>query len=668
MTPIEEPPEVESALDELRVIFENVGLTLPDDLDLTGEVSRCDTFGENGEKDGSYCLYPSGDRYVGWAINWQVSDERTDIITNGTTSKKDIAKDIEEAVKAFKKDKKAKRDNALALAQAAYETCDEANGFVYLKEKKLNPTYDMGVCASFPNGKRFMCGVLLIPIKNVVTGETCNYQVITTEGDKYFTKYLDLPELACFCIGDPHKSNAILYTESVSNAIALNTATGSTVIATMGSGRMPNVVKAVSEALPPHKKLIAADNDFGKDKNAGLIAARKVLELVEDAVIALPPEEDGETKWQWHDHYIRYGASAVAEWFRNLREDLLERRLFDADFVDLSAPTWLVEKMLEVNTLSCLVGPSGVGKSYVAVDLACSIATGKPFLGEMRVVQGLVIYIVGEGFSGVLRRLAGWKMRNDVNSFGGKFHVSKTAFAMLDEAEILALMDNLDACAEKAGEKPVLVIVDTLARNFGDGDENSTKDMSNFIRTVDRCIKDRYNCCTLLVHHTGHDATRERGNSSLRGALDTMFLLNHAEGSKEYSVLRTAKQKDGDEISEIYLTLDRFPLPGLTDNFGNEATTGVVKVVDKAEASGDELLGAAFKVRGNVINFTDILRSIANAGGLVLEDLPGYFGLPKPTQELEISLSKLVGSGYLEMEGSRYKVTSLYSKSMSIIS
>jgi len=34
------------------------------------------------------------------------------------------------------------------------------------------------------------------------------------------------------------------------------------------------------------------------------------------------------------------------------------------------------------------------------------------------------------------------------------------------------------------GSSPVLVVIDTVARNFGPGDENSTKDMSTFIQAA----------------------------------------------------------------------------------------------------------------------------------------------------------------------------------------
>jgi hypothetical protein len=40
------------------------------------------------------------------------------------------------------------------------------------------------------------------------------------------------------------------------------------------------------------------------------------------------------------------------------------------------------------------------------------------------------------------------------------------------------VLESVRHLAENHGE-PVLIVVDTLARNFGNGDENSTKDMGS---------------------------------------------------------------------------------------------------------------------------------------------------------------------------------------------
>ena len=68
--------------------------------------------------------------------------------------------------------------------------------------------------------------------------------------------------------------------------------------------------------------------------------------------------------------------------------------------------------------------------------------------------------------------------------------------------------------------QPALVIIDTLNRNFGAGDENNTADMTRFIIGLDR-LKNDLNTAILVVHHTGlGNKERSSGNSALKAALD----------------------------------------------------------------------------------------------------------------------------------------------------
>ena len=73
-------------------------------------------------------------------------------------------------------------------------------------------------------------------------------------------------------------------------------------------------------------------------------------------------------------------------------------------------------------------------------------------------------------------------------------------------------------------------------------DENSAKDMGQFVAAVDR-IRVETGCCVLMVHHTGKDAGRgPRGSSALEGAADTVLMLTESNGIRQLAV---RKQKDG---------------------------------------------------------------------------------------------------------------------------
>jgi len=73
-------------------------------------------------------------------------------------------------------------------------------------------------------------------------------------------------------------------------------------------------------------------------------------------------------------------------------------------------PTWIIETLLQEGTDIAIYAPSGYCKSFVAVDLAMALATGKPALGSLAVAHhGVVFYAAGEGKANLeKRRVTAW--------------------------------------------------------------------------------------------------------------------------------------------------------------------------------------------------------------------------------------------------------------------
>src|SRR5690606_11723274 len=66
------------------------------------------------------------------------------------------------------------------------------------------------------------------------------------------------------------------------------------------------------------------------------------------------------------------------------------------DSLEVKEIDWLVDGYFEADSLDLIFGEPGCGKSFISIDLGCSIATGTPWHGH-EVKQGMVIYIAGEG-------------------------------------------------------------------------------------------------------------------------------------------------------------------------------------------------------------------------------------------------------------------------------
>lgn len=211
---------------------------------------------------------------------------------------------------------------------------------------------------------------------------------------------------------------------------------------------------------------------------------------------------------------------------------------------------WTIERYVEHDAISMVYGPSGVGKSFVVLSMACSIATGTPWHG-MLVKQGPVFYIAGEGHNGLMRRFKAWETGEGISLRDAPLYKSRKAIGLLNESEALLLKAELQQMVDQFG-RPSLICVDTLARNFGDGDENSTEDMSKFIRVLDE-IRAEMRCHIMIVHHSGHEGTRARGSSSLRAAMDQEYQVSSI--GPGVMVFKSTKMKDAEPPAERHFRI-----------------------------------------------------------------------------------------------------------------
>ena len=246
-------------------------------------------------------------------------------------------------------------------------------------------------------------------------------------------------------------------------------------------------------------------------------------------------------------------------------------------------PDWLIKKYLELDTLSGLFAPPANCKSMVAIDLACCVATGKDWHGY-RVKQGGVVYIAGEGSAGLKKRTRAWKIRRDTHQENIPLYLCEHSINGQCITDIMEMCADVEYVHNTEESHINLVIVDTVARNFGAGDENSAKDMGIFIQHMDY-IRNRWGCAVLLVHHTGHnDRDRARGSSAFRAALDAEYVVRKDEKLVEF---KSTKMKDADEPEPIHFELHSVDL-GIIDEDGHPVNSAVLDLTEKAMPEPEE--------------------------------------------------------------------------------
>lgn len=212
-------------------------------------------------------------------------------------------------------------------------------------------------------------------------------------------------------------------------------------------------------------------------------------------------------------------------------------KLVHVSEIEMKPIQWLVHGVFERDSLALLFGDPACGKSFLAIDIALCVATGTPFHGY-KVERGPVAYIAGEGHNGLKRRMMAWSQHKGVDHNNAPLYLSRMP-AALTSSEMAAQVKAAIEMVSKESGQPVLIVIDTLARNFGPGDENSTQDMGKFIQAAD-AIRAISQATVLIVHHSGHgDKGRARGAMALKGALDAEYRLDKDEAG----IIRMAATK-----------------------------------------------------------------------------------------------------------------------------
>ena len=222
----------------------------------------------------------------------------------------------------------------------------------------------------------------------------------------------------------------------------------------------------------------------------------------------------------------------------------------------LPDPEWLVQGTLPADSFTVVYGAPGAAKSFAALDIACSVASGHTFHGA-QVKRGQTLISVGEGLRGMKWREEAWTLAHpdaDIESMDRNFHVLPRAVHLLEEQDAEKLVNTAEFLAAN-GEPLRLVVIDTLARALVGGDENSAKDVGLAIDVCER-IRRATGATVLIVHHAGVEGTRERGSTALRGASDTSIMM--AKDDNGVITFAVKKMKDAEIPAQRNFILSQY--------------------------------------------------------------------------------------------------------------
>lgn len=202
--------------------------------------------------------------------------------------------------------------------------------------------------------------------------------------------------------------------------------------------------------------------------------------------------------------------------------------LTEEELDSIPAPDPLVGGLLWQSTVARMFGPSTVGKTWVALDLAAHVSLGLPWQGRS-VEQGAVVYVAAEGAPSISPRLSAWRSYHNT---------PRTGVLTWPEPVMIGGPTWGDFVLALAEAGPKLTIFDTQAAMMVGRKESDNDDMNDVIRQLRR-LAEHVGCCVLLVHHNGWaEEDRARGASATYAGLDTELQLQEGKGEREVHLLQ----------------------------------------------------------------------------------------------------------------------------------
>lgn len=235
---------------------------------------------------------------------------------------------------------------------------------------------------------------------------------------------------------------------------------------------------------------------------------------------------------------------------------------FHRTFGSIPPKNYIVDDFLAKGEVSCFFGEPGATKSTIALDIACHVASGLPWMGRGAGMYDPpnslepeawfpadVLYIALERADQVQRR---------VEAFTDEHDLKEPMRLAIYDGDLDFIGDDSDRLAQivydveqqswgveqdngSDGFNVDLIVIDTLSRTFGNGSDSGGEETARVARHLQRTLK-WTGAHILLVHHTPiGDDSRLRGHGNLLAAFDQTMRVQKLKGGSLATV-----QKDND--------------------------------------------------------------------------------------------------------------------------
>jgi hypothetical protein len=238
----------------------------------------------------------------------------------------------------------------------------------------------------------------------------------------------------------------------------------------------------------------------------------------------------------------------------------------------IKAPAELIKDLLHKGATAVLGGGSKTNKTWTLLDIATSVATGKPWW-DLETVQGEVIYINLELMAHTLQqRIVEIQKVKEGTEDLSKLHIWQLRGFPLEIGELV------DQALITFEDKDLsLIIVDPIYRTYGDKDENSATQMTAVFKQVERLAESTNAAVIFGAHYSkGNQAGKEAmdrlsGSGAFARFPDLIITLTKNAKEDVYDVETISRNMKG---KDTFCVRWQFPVMVTTD----QATPGQLKL------------------------------------------------------------------------------------------
>lgn len=213
-----------------------------------------------------------------------------------------------------------------------------------------------------------------------------------------------------------------------------------------------------------------------------------------------------------------------------MTRELAVVRAADITTSDPSSPSWLVESLWGAGAVGVIGGAPKCCKSWLALEIAVAVASGRPCLGRFAVpAPGHALVFAAEDAPLQVRE----RLENLCRARGAAFDALDLGLIVEPSLRIDRAEDVQRLRLTLAQRRPRLLVLDPYVR-LQRADENNATEVSSILATL-RDLSRSANVAILLVHHA-RKSPADHSGQALRGSSDF-----HAWGDSNLYLRRRAQ-------------------------------------------------------------------------------------------------------------------------------